>query len=178
MSPEQISGKQVDARTDIFSLGVVFHQLLTSHLPFEGETPAATLLKIMHERPRPVADYDPSFPSEIDKIILRALAKDREERYSSAQDLAFDLVQIRSRLQDEVVEEAQRSGTVVVQEELVKARDKPSEVLKIDPTIRGRSSFASHTAAESATGMERRCDNCVLRRKRHTRRSSPFWHWT
>ena len=133
MSPEQISGKQVDARTDIFSLGVVFHQLLTSHLPFEGETPAATLLKIMHERPRPVADYDPSFPSEIDEIILRALAKDREERYSSAQDLAFDLVQIRSRLQDEVVEERlNEAERLLSQEELVKARDKLSEVLKID----------------------------------------------
>lgn len=133
MSPEQISGKQVDARTDIFSLGVVFHQLLTSHLPFEGETPAATLLKIMHERPRPVADYDPSFPSEIDEIILRALAKDREERYPSAQDLAFDLVQIRSRLQDEVVEERlNEAERLLSQEELVKARDKLSEVLKID----------------------------------------------
>ncbi len=133
MSPEQISGKQVDARTDIFSLGVVFHQLLTSHLPFEGETPAATLLKIMHERPRPVAEYDPSFPAEIDEIILRALAKDREERYSSAQDFAFDLVQIRSRLQDQVVEERLNEAELMLsREELVKARDKLSEVLKID----------------------------------------------
>ena len=94
MSPEQISGKQVDPRSDIFSLGVVFYQLLTGHLPFDGETPAATLLKIIHERPRPLAEYSPSFPAELEEVLLRALAKDPEERYASAQDLTFDLVQI------------------------------------------------------------------------------------
>ena len=79
-------------------------------------------------------DYDPSISfGRSDEIILRALAKDREERYPSAQDLAFDLVQIRSRLQDEVVEERlNEAERLLSQEELVKARDKLSEVLKID----------------------------------------------
>ncbi|HKS72887.1 MAG TPA: protein kinase [Terriglobales bacterium] len=133
MSPEQISGKSVDARTDIFSLGVVFYQLLTGHLPFEGETPAATLLKIMHERPRPLREYEESLPPELDDILMRALAKDREERYTTAQDLAFDLVQIRGRIQQEIVEEhLNQAESFLAREELLKAREKLNEVLKID----------------------------------------------
>jgi serine/threonine-protein kinase len=133
MSPEQISGKQVDPRTDIFSLGVVFYQLLTSHLPFDGETPAATLLKIIQERPKPLADYGKSFPVELDDILLRALAKDREQRYSSAQDFAYDLIQIRGRIQQELVEEHLNEAEMLLsREDLVKAREKLAEVLKID----------------------------------------------
>jgi len=132
MSPEQISGKQVDARTDIFSLGVVFYQLLTSHLPFEGETPAATLLKIIQERPKPLSEYG-SFPPELDDILLHALAKDREQRYPSAQDLAFDLIQIRGRIQQELVDEYLNEAELLLsREELVKARERLTDVLKID----------------------------------------------
>ncbi len=133
MSPEQISGKQVDPRSDIFSLGVVFYQLLTGHLPFDGETPAATLLKIIHERPRPLAEYSPSFPAELEEVLLRALAKDPEERYASAQDLTFDLVQIRGRIQQEIVEEhLNEAELLLAREEFVKAREKLADVLKID----------------------------------------------
>src|SRR3954447_14536157 len=133
MSPEQISGKQVDARTDIFSLGVVFYQLLTSQLPFEGETPAATLLKIMHDRPQPLAEFDPTLPTELDEILLRALAKDREERYSGAQDLAYDLAQIRVRIQQEIVEEHLNQAELLLsREDLLQAREKLTEVLRID----------------------------------------------
>src|SRR5579871_869195 len=132
MSPEQISGKQVDARTDIFSLGVVFYQLLTTHLPFEGETPAASLLKIMHENPRPLVEYG-SFPPELEEILLHALAKNRDDRYPAAQDFAFDLVQIRGRIQQEIVDEHLNEAELLLsREELIKAREKLSEVLKID----------------------------------------------
>src|SRR5262249_45339440 len=72
MSPEQISGKPVDGRTDIFSLATVFYQLLTLHLPFDGETPAATLLKIMQEQPPCLADYDKCLPPELDAILMHA----------------------------------------------------------------------------------------------------------
>jgi serine/threonine protein kinase len=133
MSPEQISGKQVDARTDIFSLGVVFYQLLTSRLPFEGETPAATLLKIIQDQPRPITETDPTFPPELDEILLRALAKDREERYSGAQDLAYDLAQIRARIQQEIIEERLNEAELLLsREELLQAREKLTEVLRID----------------------------------------------
>jgi serine/threonine-protein kinase len=133
MSPEQISGKQVDARTDIFSLGVVFYQLLTTHLPFDGETPAATLLKIIQERPKPLSEYGKSFPAELDEILLRALAKDREQRYPSAQDFAYDLIQIRGRIQQELVDEHLNEAELLLsREEFVKAREKLAEVLKID----------------------------------------------
>ena len=132
MSPEQISGKQVDARTDIFSLGVVFYQLLTTHLPFEGETPAASLLKTMHESPRPLEEYG-SFPPELEEILLHALAKNRDDRYPAAQDFAFDLVQIRGRIQQEIVDEHLNEAELLLsREELVKAREKLAEVLKID----------------------------------------------
>lgn len=133
MSPEQISGKQVDGRTDIFSLGTVFYQLLTSELPFEGDTPAATLLKIMHDQPPPLVEGNPSYPPELDNILLRALAKNRDDRYATAQEFAFDLLQLRGRIQQEVVDEhLNEAESLLLQGELLKTRDKLSHVLKID----------------------------------------------
>ena len=133
MSPEQISGNQVDARTDIFSLGVVLYQLLTFNLPFEGETPAATLLKIIHERPRPLADFLDSFPQALEDIILRALAKDREDRYPTVQDFAFDLAQVKERVKQKVLEEhLQEAESLLAREELPEAREQLLRVLKID----------------------------------------------
>ena len=133
MSPEQISGKQVDARTDIFSLGVVLYQLLTLNLPFEGETPAATLLKIIHEKPRSVADFLDSFPRELEDIILRALAKDREDRYPTVQDLAFDLAQVKERVQQEILQEhLHKAESLLAREGLPEAREQLLRVLKLD----------------------------------------------
>ncbi len=133
MSTEQISGNPVDGRSDIFSLGIVFYQLLTSELPFEGGTPAATLWKIMHEQPRRLADYNHSYPPELDDVILRALAKDRDQRYATAQEFAFDLRQVRSRIQQEVVDEhLNEAESLLLQGELLKTQDKLSHVLKID----------------------------------------------
>ena len=133
MSPEQISGRQVDARTDIFSLGVVLYQLLTHSLPFEGDTPAATLLKIIHDAPRPLADFLDSFPPELEEILLRALAKSREERYTSVQDLAFELVQVRERIQQEVIDELlHQAESLLAGQDLGRAKEQLQQVLKID----------------------------------------------
>jgi eukaryotic-like serine/threonine-protein kinase len=133
MSPEQISGKQVDSRTDIFSLGVVLYQLLTLNLPFEGETPAATLLKIIHERPRPLTDFLDSFPRELEDIVLRALAKDREDRYPTVQDLAFDLAQVKERVQQEILQQhLHEAESLLSREELPEAREQLLRVLKLD----------------------------------------------
>jgi serine/threonine-protein kinase len=69
MAPEQVSGKTVDSRTDIFSLGVVFYQLVTDHLPFDGENTATTLLKVVNDQPRPLSSFLQNFPPEMEQIF-------------------------------------------------------------------------------------------------------------
>ena len=103
MSPEQIHGRSVDARTDIFSLGVVLYQLFTNSLPFEGDSSASTLLKIIHEPPPPMTQFLEGHPKELESIILRALAKNRDERYQTADELALDLLQVYEQLKQDLV---------------------------------------------------------------------------
>jgi predicted Ser/Thr protein kinase len=90
MSPEQASGEEVDGRSDIFSLGCVFYELITKTRPFEGNTMAATLTRILREEPRPASSIV-KVPRSIDAIIARALRKGRESRYDSAAHFAGDL---------------------------------------------------------------------------------------
>ena len=103
MSPEQIHGRAVDARTDLFSLGVVLYQLFTNSLPFEGDSSASTLLKIIHDPPPPMTQFLAGHPKELESIILRALAKNRDERYQSADELALDLLQVYEQLKQDLV---------------------------------------------------------------------------
>jgi serine/threonine protein kinase len=91
MSPEQFNGQPVDARTDIFSLGIVFYLLLTGKLPFEGNNTAETMMKILME-PTPRLDkFGDIHPPEIQPIIDRALAKKREERFRNCTEIIGDL---------------------------------------------------------------------------------------
>ena len=90
MSPEQASGEEVDGRSDIFSLGCVFYELVTNTRPFEGNTMAATLTRILREEPRPASSLV-KVPRSIDAIIGRALRKQRDARYDSAAHFAADL---------------------------------------------------------------------------------------
>jgi serine/threonine-protein kinase len=85
MSPEQAMGeREVDGRSDIYSLGVVAYQMLTGRLPFTGSNPMALLLKHVNERPRPIAELRPDAPKAMRDAIERALMKDREDRWETA----------------------------------------------------------------------------------------------
>jgi len=98
MSPEQINAQVVDGRTDIFSAGVMLYELLTGALPFDSKDTASTLLKIIHEDPPPLKNYIQNYPPDLDEVMKKALAKDREDRYATADDFAFDLSRVQEQL--------------------------------------------------------------------------------
>jgi serine/threonine protein kinase/Tol biopolymer transport system component len=108
MSPEQARGEKIDARTDIWSLGVVLYDLVAGCPPFEKSTASEVISLILEREPPPLARYAREVPPELERIVGKALTKDREERYQTAKDLLVDLRRLRQRL--EVEAEVERSA--------------------------------------------------------------------
>jgi serine/threonine protein kinase/Tfp pilus assembly protein PilF len=94
MSPEQVEGKDVDERSDIYSLGIILYEMLTGRVPFEGDTPFTVGVKHKSEMPKDPRDINAQIPEDLDRLILRCLEKDRDKRYRSAGDLRLELEKI------------------------------------------------------------------------------------
>jgi len=99
MSPEQAVGKQIDARTDIFSCGVMLYEMLSGKRAFEGGSAMETIGLILHKEPVPLNELVPDVPHEIERIVGKALRKDRDERYQTAKDLLIDLKDAKQDLE-------------------------------------------------------------------------------
>ena len=130
MSPEQARGQGVDARTDIFSLGVVIYEMIAGRVPFEGETASHVIVSILEKEPAPLTRISPDTPSELERIVTKALAKDRDDRYQTVKDLLIDLKRLKQR------------------------RDLDAEIERsISPDTISRSAIATHSGPAPTTAM-------------------------
>ena len=99
MSPEQAQGKEADHRSDIFSFGVVLYEMITGRLPFKGAHEAATIHSIVNDTPEPLARYKSDVPGELQRIVDKAMEKNREMRYQHYYDLRADLGRLKTDLE-------------------------------------------------------------------------------
>jgi TolB-like protein/predicted Ser/Thr protein kinase len=114
MSPEQVRGRPLDARSDLFSLGVVLYEMLTGRLPFEGATATDVADRILNADPPALSRFNYAIPERLDAIVLKALAKDAAFRYQSARELYIDLHAIGRWLDDSATSRSRRlpSGAI------------------------------------------------------------------
>ena len=106
MSPEQVLGKELDARTDLFSLGVVLYEMTTGRLPFSGSNASEVTDRLLHAQPEALARFNYEVPAELERIIRKCLEKDRERRYQSAREVLADLSRLKEERAASAVEPA------------------------------------------------------------------------
>ena len=94
LSPEQARGGYTDERTDIYSMGVVMYEMLTGQLPFDDNSPVAIAIKHLQETPTPITDINPDVPNALEQIVMKAMSKEQDSRYSSITDMISDIKKV------------------------------------------------------------------------------------
>lgn len=112
MSPEQVQGKQVDHRSDIFSFGAILYEAATKRRPFEADSDIDIMHKIVHDKPPAIDEINPSVPAELRRLIRRCLAKDPEKRHQSMKNLSLELMEIVEEFEQLSASASSRSASV------------------------------------------------------------------
>src|SRR6185437_10732333 len=128
MAPEQLSGEGVDARSDLFSVGVILYTMLTGFRPFQGNSATTVCFKVVNREPIPVSALDSELPAELDRIVRKAMAKEPSERYQSGGELARDIEALRTADKPTQSEEDLLPGLVAAMENPALAKDATAPV--------------------------------------------------
>ena len=162
MSPEQARGLEVDARTDIFSFGVVLYEMLTGNTPFAGETKSDVMAAILQNEPPPLARYWPDAPDALEWIVTKTLTKERDERYQTAKELLTDFKRLKRR-SDYQVEAARFTSTPSGDAaSVVQSTEAPANKTAAQPVAATAESTRSMSSAEYVVSEIKRHKRAVI----------------
>jgi serine/threonine-protein kinase len=151
MSPEQAQGESIDARSDIFSLGVVLYEMVAGQPPFKGKTDSHTRVSIIDHEPAPLVQHVSDVPRQLERIVAKALAKDKLKRYQTITDFKLDLEQLRDEMHTFDSSEQIRHSTRTTEDDLLST---PTVIRTRANTVSDQTTLSSRTG-ELKTGEKR-----------------------